>query len=387
MTNSIIDQDPAVSVQITDFVWLWQSGQSPPSRRAPLSEVNAFSLPLTGGTVTGKTTFTVSGTAVAINNNATVGGTLLVTGAVTYNGGATLSADGGWSTANVGKQLLITTPAGKSNPAIGFTDSAGTNLIGIYNTTGTLSLSAMPAYSDAATGPTTIATLTKDAVTITGTLKTSKGVTVTSGGVVVTAGDVTVTAGGVAVTAGNVTLGAGTVSLPNNTAVQFKDKGGTSRSTLGVNSSNDTFLANAGGGNLSLTKQDGTSLLTTTDAGVFGLTGSLTISTDATSGRLVPNYSQFAPTLGNPGALANPGGFLEKWGSITSDAFGAGTVTFAVAFPTATDSVSLQLINGKGIGASVDSGYTKSGFAVSVYDTTTGSAVGAHDIFWTAIGH
>lgn len=46
-------------------------------------------LPLTGGTVTGLTTFSGAGTGLAVTNNETVGGALSVTGAGTFNGTGT----------------------------------------------------------------------------------------------------------------------------------------------------------------------------------------------------------------------------------------------------------------------------------------------------------
>ncbi len=392
MTNSIIDQKAAVSILSTDSIWLWQPGQSPSSRRATLAEVSVFSLPLTGGTLTGKLTLSVAGTALVVNNNATIGGTLVTTGAVTLNGGTTLSADGGWSSANVGKQLLITTPTGHSNPGIAIPDSANTNLLGIYNTTGTLSISSMPAYSNSASAPTTILTATSGAVTVTGTLKTSGATTVTSGGLTITAGGVTVTAGGatvtagdVAVTAGNILMGAGTIVLPNAVSITQKDKGGTNRSLLEVDNSNNTLLFNAGGGNLSLTNQAGTALLTTSDAGAFALTGSMSISTDATNSRLVPNYSQFAPTLGNPGAIANPGGYLSKWGKVTTGVLGTFTITFAVAFPTACDSIVLT-VDGQGFAASLIGAPSASAANIISYDVLTTNGT-AKDVYWFAIGH
>jgi hypothetical protein len=49
----------------------------------------SLDLPLAGGTVTGGTTFSGSGTGLAVTNNATIGGTLGVTGAATFSGGLT----------------------------------------------------------------------------------------------------------------------------------------------------------------------------------------------------------------------------------------------------------------------------------------------------------
>ena len=86
-------------------------------------------------------------------------GNFRITGRTSLLQGATAYGPGGWSSANVGKQMLLTSTA-SSNPGLGITDITGSNLWGIYNTSGTLSFAAMPAYTDGATNPTPVLTLT-----------------------------------------------------------------------------------------------------------------------------------------------------------------------------------------------------------------------------------
>jgi hypothetical protein len=84
----------------------------------------------------------------------TAGGTL--SGALSGNG--TINAQtnaGGWGSNNFGKQLLVTVGGPATHPAIGITDVNGVNLWGICNASGTLSFSAMPAYSNSTTAPNT----------------------------------------------------------------------------------------------------------------------------------------------------------------------------------------------------------------------------------------
>jgi hypothetical protein len=68
------------------------------------------------------------------------------------------AAAGGWSSVNVGKQLLLTGPA-SDNPGLGIADVNGGNIIGIFNTSGTLGIAGMPAYSDSTNAPNYIALL------------------------------------------------------------------------------------------------------------------------------------------------------------------------------------------------------------------------------------
>lgn len=146
-------------------------------------------------------------------------GNVAINGAVSVTSGTTtLSAGGGWSSSNIGKQLLITTPASASNPAIGITDASGTNLWGIYNNAGTLKLASMPAYSNNSTAPTDVISLTSTSValvkntSVTGTLTSSGQLITTSGGHTITAGGLTVIAGGASITGASTISGGLTIS-------------------------------------------------------------------------------------------------------------------------------------------------------------------------------
>ena len=90
-------------------------------------------------------------------------GNFKITGRTSLLQGATAYGPGGWSSANVGKQMLLTSTA-SSNPGLGITDITGSNLWGIYNTSGTLSFAAMPAYTDGATSPIPVLTMTSAGV-------------------------------------------------------------------------------------------------------------------------------------------------------------------------------------------------------------------------------
>lgn len=74
------------------------------------------------------------------------------------SGSLSISSAGGWSTSNFGKQLLITTPQGASNPALGFTDSQGGNLWSLADQGHTFTLNKMPAYSNSTEPPIPIVT-------------------------------------------------------------------------------------------------------------------------------------------------------------------------------------------------------------------------------------
>lgn len=83
-------QPIAGTVALTDYVQVWIPDSFPASAQLIqvqnlIPSVTGF-LPLTGGTVTGLTTFSHSGTGLAVTNNETIGGTLDVGGAVTVGG-------------------------------------------------------------------------------------------------------------------------------------------------------------------------------------------------------------------------------------------------------------------------------------------------------------
>jgi len=72
-----------------------------------------------------------------------------------------ISSYGGWSGANIGKQLYITTPTSGSNPAIGISDYAGINNWAIVNTSNSLAFAIMPALSDNVSAPSYAVVITK----------------------------------------------------------------------------------------------------------------------------------------------------------------------------------------------------------------------------------
>lgn len=66
---------------------------------------------------------------------------------------------------------------------------------------------------------------------------------------------------------------------------------------------------------------------------------------NGTTGSQVVNYSQFPTTTGSPGTMTYPSGLIRKWGT-GNTTNGAGSVTFATAFPTACDNVQITISGG-----------------------------------------
>ena len=64
-----------------------------------------------------------------------------------------IQSTAGWSSFNFGKGLYVSSAAGLTNPAIGISDSNGTNNWAINNSAGALNFSTMPAISDSTTTP------------------------------------------------------------------------------------------------------------------------------------------------------------------------------------------------------------------------------------------
>lgn len=251
MPNTIVNQATGVSLQLTDYLLGWQSAQSPSTRKIPVSDLGTYYAALSGATFTGAVTVSAGG--VSVTGNSTVTGTLTVsssfiaTGITVTSAGAQLSGVGGWSSSNVGKQLLVQATGATSNPAIGFTDSTGGNLWGLYNNSGVFTLASMPAYNNSSTAPTVVQTWSSGSTSVTGTLTTSSKITVSSGGVTVTAGGVTITgnstlagtlggltgltvaSGGASITGsstinGTLTIGSGSASIlggASNTAISI----------------------------------------------------------------------------------------------------------------------------------------------------------------------
>lgn len=107
MTNTIVSQQTAVSLQTSDYFLTWQGSQSPSTRKTPVSALGAYYATLAsantfggkitvssgGATITGNTnivgTFSASG-SISAGGNSTVTGTLGVSGLTTLTGGALL---------------------------------------------------------------------------------------------------------------------------------------------------------------------------------------------------------------------------------------------------------------------------------------------------------
>lgn len=113
------------------------------------------------------------------------------------------------------------------------------------------------------------------------------------------------------------------------------------------------------------------------------VTGTLTVTTAGTSGNQAINFSQFPATKASPGTMTLPSGMIVKWGTGTTTA-GAGSVTYAAAFPTATLNVQITISGAAGtitvrplaLGAT-----TAAGFAV------WGDAAESFGFNWLAFGH
>lgn len=82
-------------------------------------------------------------------------------------GGVINSANSPWSAQNLGKQLLLTSPGGNNNPALGFTDITGANLWAISSEAGTLQFSGMPDVNNTTNPSNTVLTLANSGATIT----------------------------------------------------------------------------------------------------------------------------------------------------------------------------------------------------------------------------
>jgi hypothetical protein len=191
--NTIVQQPTDASLLATDYFLTWQGSQSPSTRKTPVSQLATYYAYLSSAN-TFADRITVSSGGIGVTGNSSITGTLSVSSSFTIaaggltvtTGGASISNTGGWSSSNVGKQLLITTPAAASNPGIGITDLNGTNLWGIWNSAGTLRMSSMPAYSNGALPNADILSLSTAGAAVTGTLTSSGALTVSAGGAAVT---------------------------------------------------------------------------------------------------------------------------------------------------------------------------------------------------------
>jgi hypothetical protein len=96
-STSIGCKQAAAAPALTDLVMGWQVGQSPRDRAMQVQQIintsgSTVYFPIAGGTITGSTVFSAASTALAVTNNALIGGTLGVTGLASFAAnGATAS--------------------------------------------------------------------------------------------------------------------------------------------------------------------------------------------------------------------------------------------------------------------------------------------------------
>lgn len=315
MTDVTISALPvAASIADSDLVVVVEIGTPNVTKRATAAQMRAPSLPLTGGTVTG---------ALTVNAALTVNSTGKFTDTLTLN------ASGGWSSSNAGKQLLVTTPSGVSNPAIGITDANGANLFGIYNKTGTLKIASMPAYTDGVTAPTDVVQVTATGVTlnkglavtgnskITGTLETTSTLTVDGGALIVSSGGLIVSANGAAIT-GNTKI-TGTLETTSTLTV---DAGGV------VVTGNSTITGTLGG-LTGLTVASGGANITG-NSNITGTLGSLTGLTVASGGANITGNSTITGTLGGLTGLTVASGGANITGATAVTGTLSATTSIAV---------------------------------------------------------
>ena len=122
---------------------------------------------INGGTLTG-----------AFGGNPTFTGTLSLNAvqSFTVTGLETISAGGGWSSFNIGKQLLITTSPGSSSPGIGITDQSGGNAWAIYNAAGgVITIASMPPIANSALPPAIVSQFSTTGLSVTGTSAATRG--------------------------------------------------------------------------------------------------------------------------------------------------------------------------------------------------------------------
>lgn len=171
--NTVANQPLAGPFETTDYFLVYQGSQSPPTRKLPASAVDELYAGLNGtNTFTAKQTISSGG--LDVTGNTAITGTLSLSsalvvsaGGITVNtGGGVFENVGGWSSFNYGKQLLIRCTTGANNPALGITDTNGTNLWGVSNISGTLTFAKMPAYSNNTTPPDNVLSLTDALATI-----------------------------------------------------------------------------------------------------------------------------------------------------------------------------------------------------------------------------
>lgn len=117
---------------------------------------NAHEIWLADGSSWDNIAFNVAG-STTIGGDGANGLQFVGSGVFTFKGStlAIKNAIGGWSTNNIGKQLIILpTQPNTSDPAIGFSDATGANMWAITDTAGSFLFAAMPALTDSVDAPT-----------------------------------------------------------------------------------------------------------------------------------------------------------------------------------------------------------------------------------------
>lgn len=139
--NTINQQPLAISLQLTDYFGTWQDGQSPSTRKTPVSALGAYYLALTGGTMSGGLTIDADG--ISVTGDSEITGTLsvsaaftiasgdltvtagdlhVVAGGATISGGATIGGDSA-----ITGDLTVSTPGTSGNQVVNFSQFAATS--------------------------------------------------------------------------------------------------------------------------------------------------------------------------------------------------------------------------------------------------------------------
>ena len=126
--------------------------------------------------------------------------------------------------------------------------------------------------------------------------------------------------------------------------------------------------------------------LTVTGAATVGSTLAVTgvaTAANGTTGTQVVNFGQFPATIASVGTTTLPNGLIMKWGT-GSTTSGVGSITFAVAFPTALLNIQLTISGGTGA-ASLNPliAGALGAASVSVY----GNSAQSLGFFWLALGN
>lgn len=127
MPNTILNQQTAVSLQLTDYALIWQGGQSPSTRKMTISNLATYYLALAGGTVTGDVIFSAAKPKIR-GNAGTVRALQFQTGATTrWQLDTNATAESGlsagsdlelWSYTDAGAQLVKVLAITRSTGAV-----------------------------------------------------------------------------------------------------------------------------------------------------------------------------------------------------------------------------------------------------------------------------